>query len=60
MHGSALIGACVELEVALCAKIKKTDALCIRFENGEEIQLLLKTPCAFPLHILKTFLTYLG
>lgn len=24
MHGSALIGACFELEAALCAKIKKT------------------------------------
>ena len=39
---------------------KKTDAICIRLENGGKIQLLLKTPCAFPLHILKTFLTYLG
>ena len=28
-------------------------ALNIRLENGGEIQLLLKTPCSFPLHIFE-------
>lgn len=35
-------------------------ALNIRLENGGKIQLFLKTPCAFPLHIFEDFLTYLG